>query len=265
MGAASIPPDIQSGRARSSATILLIFNGYGAAETTSAWYERRRRIRRTSVERREAQSTADVRIVADGVISANWASWVSASPQIAHGYWNNPTQPPNRSSTAGGAPATSATSTTTVSSTSSTASGRHHPRRRERTASRSESVLFAPSRRPRRRRDRYSRRVAGRTGLCRRHPQTRPPTHTRRPPRLRRRPPHFKLPESLRLVDDPRTATGKIAKRQLTTNSAPTLSIRSPRGRCDDQAEYSRGVTDPLRPMRGTSKGREGGPVRRHA
>ncbi len=93
MGAASIPPDIPIRAREVLGDNLLIFNGYGATETTSAMA--------TNVGDEYAahpssvgklNPTADLRIVADGCdlgINELGELWFR-SPQIAHGYWNNP-------------------------------------------------------------------------------------------------------------------------------------------------------------------------------
>ena len=93
MGAASVPPDIPIRAREVLGDNLLIFNGYGATETTSAMA--------TNVGDEYAahpssvgklNPTADVRIVADGrdLGTGELGELWFRSPQIAHGYWNNP-------------------------------------------------------------------------------------------------------------------------------------------------------------------------------
>ena len=93
MGAASVPTDIPLKAREVLGENLLIFNGYGATETTSAMA--------TNVGDEYADHpssvgklnpTADLRIVADGRdLGPNELGelWFR-SPQIARGYWNNP-------------------------------------------------------------------------------------------------------------------------------------------------------------------------------
>ncbi|GAB06662.1 AMP-binding protein [Gordonia amarae] len=93
MGAASVPPDIALKAREVLGDNLLIFNGYGATETTSAMA--------TNVGDEYASHpssvgklnpTAELRIVAEGRdLGPNELGelWFR-SPQIARGYWNNP-------------------------------------------------------------------------------------------------------------------------------------------------------------------------------
>ena len=220
MGAASIPPDIPIRAREVLGDNLLIFNGYGATETTSAMA--------TNVGDEYAahpssvgklNPTADLRIVADGCdlgINELGELWFRS----------------HRSPTATG---------TTRGHRRIVCrrlvahrrrrlrrrrrfhlrrrphQGRHHPRRRERVLRRNPNRSCSPiptsSTSPRSvsPTSRWANRSAPSSS------PTRPPTHPRRPPRLRRRPPRLLQTPRIRAPRRrrPRTATGKIAKRQL--------------------------------------------------